>query len=105
MFKKVYEEMGSRFSMPAKLREYSFMNRWFIFRRRTYGPLSAALVGEAGEAIAAPVQIVLPILPAAVAAEALAAASSRGGRGRGRGRGGATRGRGGSTRGAAAGAV
>ena len=94
MFKKVYEEMGSRFSMSAKLREYSFMNRWFIFRRRTYGPLSAALVGEAGEAIAAPVQIVLPVLPASVAAEALAAATTRG-RGRGRGRGGPTRGRGG----------
>jgi hypothetical protein len=94
MFKKVYEEMGSRFSMSAKLREYSFMNRWFIFRRRTYGPLSAALVGEAGEAIAAPIQIVLPVLPASVAAEALAAATTRG-RGRGRGRGGPTRGRGG----------
>jgi len=95
MFKKVYEEMGSRFTMSAKLREYSFMNRWFIFRRRTYGPLSAALVGEAGEAIAAPVQIVLPVLPASVAAEAMAAATATRGRGRGRGRGGATRGRGG----------
>jgi len=99
MFKKTYDETKGRFSMPAKLREYSFLNRWFIFRRRTFGPLSAALVGEGGEAVEAPVEIVLPVLPASVAAEVAGATR---GRGRGRGRGGVTRG---GTRGGRGGAA
>jgi hypothetical protein len=67
------------------LREFSFLNRWFIFRRRSYGPLSEALAGPVGE----PVEIVLPVLPAALAPMAT------GTRGRGRGRGGTRGGRGG----------
>ena len=88
LFKKMYRES---FRMPPKLREFSFLNRWFIFRRRSYGPLSEALAGPEGE----PVEIVLPILPASVTS---ATAGTRGGatRGRGgRGRGGTRGGRGG----------
>jgi hypothetical protein len=87
MFKKLYDEMGGRFNMSPKLREYSFLNRWFIYRRRSYGPLSAALVGEGGLPVTAAVEVVLPVLPPSAAASA-----SGGTRGRGRGRGGATRG-------------
>jgi hypothetical protein len=87
MFKKLYDEMGGRFNMSPKLREYSFLNRWFIYRRRSYGPLSAALVGEGGLPVTAAVEVVLPVLP-----PSLAGAGAAGTRGRGRGRGGATRG-------------
>jgi len=88
MFKKLYDEMGGRFTMTPKLREYSFLNRWFIYRRRSYGPLSAALVGEGGLPVTAPVEIVLPALPNAPVGASVGAGT----RGRGRGRGGATRG-------------
>jgi hypothetical protein len=87
LFKKIYRES---FRMPPKLREFSFLNRWFIFRRRSYGPLSEALAGPEGE----PVEIVLPILPASVAS-AGAGTRGRGGATRGRGRGGTRGGRGG----------
>ena len=83
MFKKVYDEPNNFFGMSPKLREYSFLNRWFIYRRRSYGPLSVALVGAGGQPVAPPVAIELPVAPSA---------GTRGGRGRGRGRGGATRG-------------
>jgi len=93
MFKKVYDEPNNFFGMSPKLREYSFLNRWFIYRRRSYGPLSVALVGAGGQPVAPPVTIELPVAPPV--------AGTRGGRG---GRGGATRGRGrgGATRGAKA---
>jgi len=80
--------MGGRFTMTPKLREYSFLNRWFIYRRRSYGPLSAALIGEGGLPVTAPVEIVLPALPNAPVGASVGAGT----RGRGRGRGGATRG-------------
>ena len=83
MFKKVYDEPNNFFGMSPKLREYSFLNRWFIFRRRSYGPLSVALVGAGGQAASAAVPIVLPVAPPA--------AGTRGGRG---GRGGTRGGRG-----------
>jgi hypothetical protein len=89
MFKKLYDEMGGRFNMSPKLREYSFLNRWFIYRRRSYGPLSAALVGEGGLPVTAAVEVVLPVLPPSAPS---AGAGPTGTRGRGRGRGGATRG-------------
>ena len=89
MFKKLYDEMGGRFNMSPKLREYSFLNRWFIYRRRSYGPLSAALVGEGGLPVTAAVEVVLPVLPPSAAGAGT----------RGRGRGGATRGTRGGIRG------
>jgi hypothetical protein len=92
MFKKLYDEMGGRFTMSPKLREYSFLNRWFIYRRRSYGPLSAALVGEGGLPVTAAVEVVLPVLPPSAPSLAGAGAGPTGTRGRGRGRGGATRG-------------
>ena len=87
LFKKMYRES---FRMQPKLREFSFLNRWFIFRRRSYGPLSEALAGPVGE----PVEIVLPALPVALAPPAGATRGRGGGRGRG-GRGGTRGGRGG----------
>ena len=92
MFKKVYDGVKNRFGMAPKIRDFSFLNRWFIFRRRSYGPLSTATQGEPvlvseGLGIQGPVEpIILPILPPSVSA-------TRGrGAGAGRGRGGLTRG-------------
>ena len=113
MFKGVYDRVNTRFGMPPKIRDYSFLNRWFIFRRRSYGPLTTAsqrLGVDEGE------PIVLPKLPVSSTST-----RGRGGSTRGRGRGSSvaasvpavmgapappaplvvelTRGRGGSTRG------
>jgi len=79
MFKGVYDRVNTRFGMPPKIRDYSFLNRWFIFRRRSYGPLTTAsqrLGVDEGE------PIVLPKLPVSSTST-----RGRGGSTRGRGRG------------------
>jgi len=86
MFKGVHDRFKERFPLPDRLKEFSFFNRWFIFRRRSYGPLGAALSGEVEEGLPAPVQAeLLPVPPPQMVD------GSR--------RGGVTRGRGASTRG------
>jgi predicted NAD-dependent protein-ADP-ribosyltransferase YbiA (DUF1768 family) len=62
MFEESYRmatEQGKKYPMSAKVRQYSFFNRWFIFKRRREGPLDTALevaVEEAEENIVYPVR-------------------------------------------------
>jgi hypothetical protein len=81
LFSTTHKFVKDRFPMSAKLREFSFLNRWFIFRRRSFAPLSQALADVSSGSR----PIVLPTLPPQINTS----------RGRGRGRGGITATRGG----------
>lgn len=67
LFKQLYSSgtyLKERFPMSAKQKEFSFFNRWFIFRRRSFGPLTSVQVGEeVSEGVREP--IILPPAPPA----------------------------------------
>jgi hypothetical protein len=51
-FSESYKLVGSKYSMSAALQDFSFLNRWFIFRRRSQG--SVLTVAEEEPVIVSP---------------------------------------------------
>jgi predicted NAD-dependent protein-ADP-ribosyltransferase YbiA (DUF1768 family) len=49
MFEDTYKKVKERFPMPASVKQFSFLNRWFVFVRKTDGkvPEEAKVVEEA----------------------------------------------------------
>ena len=85
LFGETYKATGNQFKMSRTLQEYSFLNRWFIFRRRSQGkgvvtpvheetPGPALLVSEVAEAPAAAAVPAAAVPAAAVPAAAVPAA-------------------------------
>jgi predicted NAD-dependent protein-ADP-ribosyltransferase YbiA (DUF1768 family) len=76
LFSESYKMTGNQFKMSKTIQDYSFLNRWFIFRRRAQGPGIKALARvEPGTAELAPlVGDVGPLKPAVITKAAMKAA-------------------------------
>ena len=46
LFGDAYEQTGDTYSMPDAAKQFSFLNRWFIFRRRSNGTVKAVVREE-----------------------------------------------------------
>jgi predicted NAD-dependent protein-ADP-ribosyltransferase YbiA (DUF1768 family) len=81
LFDKTYAaatKAGEKFAMIPVVQQYSFFNRWFIFKRRRSAAAEEEVVEEEVSApapAAAPAAAVAPAAPAVAKAEAAAAAS------------------------------
>jgi predicted NAD-dependent protein-ADP-ribosyltransferase YbiA (DUF1768 family) len=71
------KKKGSTFKMNEAVKEFSFMNRWFIFKRKRQETMAAAVVAEANAKAAAPTGAASAAAPGASAAGRSAAAKNR----------------------------
>ena len=70
------KKKGTTYKMPAGVKEFSFLNRWFIFKRKRQESMAAAAVAEAAN-VAAPTNAVAPGPAAGEPVNAGRAASAR----------------------------
>lgn len=80
LFSESYKATGAQYKMSRPVQEYSFLNRWFIFRRRSQGSGVKALErvepGVAAPLVAAPVRGRRAATVSVVAEEAAPAAAA-----------------------------
>jgi len=69
LFEKTYDmaiKAGQKYPMSPTIKQYSFFNRWFIFKRRRGGPLESVVEEEAKKEAGVP-PIEKPVVPVAEA--------------------------------------